>query len=378
MKTLDEFIESIKQVLFEQSSIEVALYHYLKKEDILDIDNFSGEIEIISMASFQDNFLTSEDLEKVQKKVNNLQYEKSINIYNWIGLALQEKLQDNNSTFFENKLRNKFKEHSFKYKYLISKVFENYTQELTKFLRIEIDSQNPFILILKHLFLEESININDTLKNFQKEENYDIIDLLLLEDLRDIQSISYNKIQKKLLDDILWVLGEIQSNHKNYNNNEDQYNSAVRSLLTAKGYKVQDQTQRGQSSTGKSTGELDIAIFTNNSIPLSIFEAFILESIDSASINKHLLKLSEDYDANGIKQNYAVIYAKSADFEALWIRYKDFVTTINFEYKIINNYFQDITKQYPNYAGLRIGKTKHQNRGVETIIYHIFLDINFN
>lgn len=378
MKTLDELIDSIKKSLFQQDSIEVILYDYLKTNSFVSVDSFGGEVESISFASFQDNFVNSEDLEKVQKKANNQQYEKSINIFNWIGLALQEKLQNSGSTFFENKLKNKFKEQSFRYKYLITKIFEDYTEELRKLLKSEIDNQSPFILILKHIHLEESINVNNTLKRFQEEDNYDIIDLLLIEDLRDIKAISYDSTQRKLFNDILWVLGEVQSNHKNYNNSEDQYNSTVRSLLTAKDYKVQDQTQRGQSSTGKSTGELDIAIFTDTNMQLSIFEAFKLNGFESEVIKKHLLKLSKNYDPSGIKQNYAVVYARSIDFEVLWRKYKDFVPTINeFEYKVINDEFKDITKQYPNYAGLRIGITQHQNRAVETVIYHIFLDMNF-
>lgn len=377
MKTLNELIDNIKESLFEQDDVQSVLYYYLKNEKFTDLETFNGEVECISVNSFQGNLIDSKDLEKIQKKTNNIQYEKSINIFNWIGLALQELLLDIDSNFFKNKLNDKFKEHSFRYKYLIARVFEDYIEDLKKFLKAVVDNNDSFISILKHIYLEEPINVNTVLRNFQKEDSYDIIDLLLLEDLKDIKSIAYDRTQKLLFDDILWILSEVQSNHKNYNNSEDQYNSAIRSLLCAKGYTVQDQTQRGQSSTGKSAGELDIEIFTSNNIPLSIFEAFNLSSIESSNTTNHLIKLSKNYDPNGIKQNYAVIYSKVKDFNDLWDKYKNLVPTIDFEYKIVKNKFNDITMQYPNYAGLRIGETKHQNRGIDTVIYHIFLDMNF-
>ncbi|MCC6725243.1 MAG: hypothetical protein IT258_12090 [Saprospiraceae bacterium] len=377
MKTLNELIDDIKESLFEQDDVQSILYYYLKNKNFNDLASFDGEVECISVNSFQGNLVDSKDLEKIQKKISNVQYEKSINIFNWIGLALQELLLGIGSDFFKKKLNGKFKEHSFRYKYLIARAFEDYIEELKKFLKAVVDNNDSFVSILKHIYLEESINVNTVLRNFQKEASYDIIDLLLLEDLKDIKSIAYDRTQKSLLSDILWILSEVQSNHKNHNKSEDQYNSAIRSLLSAKGYIVQDQTQRGQSSTGKSTGELDIEIFTSDNIPLSIFEAFNLSSIESSKTTNHLLKLSKNYDPNGIKQNYAVIYSKAKDFNALWNTYKDFVITINFEYEIVKKEFKDITLQYPNYAGLRIGETKHQNRGIKTTIYHFFLDMNF-
>lgn len=379
MMTLDNFIHTLKDKFKEQPfSIENICYAFIRKEKInVDVQLFNGEIEKISINSFNNQYVNIEDLEKIQKRISNSQYEKSINIFNWIGLYLQEQLQDNENLFFQNKLKEKFDVHSLRYKYLIQKVFEDYEDDLKTAIKLEIHDKQEFTFLLRYIFLEEEIDINKILKKFQNNNDLDFIDLLLLEDLRDIKLTSYNKEQKKLFDNILWIITEIQNNHKNFNNSEDQYNATIRSLLTAKYYQAHDQTQLGESSTKKSTGELDIAIFTKENLPLSIFEAFNLKSIDSSSITKHLLKLSKNYDPNGIKYNYAVIYGQNANFAELWERYKDFVPSIDFEHKIQDNIFEDITNNYPNYAGIRIGQTQHLNRNMITYIYHFFLDMNF-
>jgi hypothetical protein len=226
--------------------------------------------------------------------------------------------------------------------------------------------------------LEQPINVAKIISSFSvAKDELDIIDLLLLEELQNIQATRYNKVQQELLNDILWCASEIQSKHRVLNNNEDQYNSNFQSLLKAKGYKTEPQTQRGESSTQTSYGELDIAIFAENDMPLSIFEAYVISSIDKEYITKHLVKLSEHYDPNGLKNNYAVIYAKNNSFDELWNRYMDFVPTINFSHKILNGAFNNITSQFPAFAGIKLGLTRHDNNKSLINVYHIFMDMNF-
>lgn len=375
--TLDEFIEKLQSELLIHNSIEVLCYYYLtEKQYPFETNNFTGEVEKNALKGFVNQFVDKNDLNKIIRKLSNNQYEKAINIFQWIGLCLLDKLNETND--FTSFLKEKFNSSSYKYKYLISKVFEDeYEDNLKKYIIKEIDNNEPFVSLLKHIYLEEEINVNKVLQKIQKSNSNDIIDLLILEDLQNISKISYNRLQKKLWEDLLWVLTELQNNHKNFNNSEDQYNAAVRSLLTAKGYDIKDQTQRGTSSKGVNSGELDIMIFDKKSMPLSILESFNLNSIDTKSIIEHLTKLSEKYDSNGLRNNYAVIYAKNGKFDEFWKRYREFVPTIDFEHKLNSDIVEDITSQYPDYAGIRLGLTKHYNRGKLVNIFHVFMDMNF-
>ncbi|HNT74604.1 MAG TPA: hypothetical protein PKH77_06270 [Anaerolineae bacterium] len=376
---LDELIQILKSRLLEANSLEIFCYYFVNKEQDkikqTDESQFTGEVERIAVFSFSEEYADRIELEKVAKKLGNPIYKKYLSIYHFIGLSLQDRLS--NTRIFEEYLKECFNNQSVRYKYLITKVFNQFEDQIKKHLCAQVETQDSFTLVLKYLYLESNINKNSIISDFEKRSQcLDIIDLMLLEDLRDIQSTGYNKLQMQLFDDILWCATEIQSKYKVLNNNEDQFNSFFQSLLTAKGYKVQDQTQRGTSYSGAQYGELDIAIFTQNDIPLSIFEAFIISSIDKGYITKHLKKLSENYDPTGLRNNYAVIYSRNREFSCLWENYKKFVPTVNFEYKTLTNQFEDISSRFPQFAGIRIGLMKHQNRGMIVQVYHIFMDMN--
>lgn len=376
--TLDEIITNLNSKLLQNDSLEVLCYYFINKNQAqinqFDKTDFIGEVEQVVVKSFLDEFAETTVLQKILNRIENNSY-KGLNIYHYVGLFYQDKLND--TALFSQIIKNYFEKHSFKFKYLLAKVFPEFEEALKIKLQTEIETKDDFILVLKYLYLETDINKNKVLANFNNEfDNLDAIDLLLLEDLQNIKSIGYNKTQEKLLNDILWCASQIQSKHKVLNNSEDQYNSFFQTLLSVN-YIALDQTQRGESYTKNQYGELDIAIFDKDNFPLSIFEAFVIDSISSDYITTHLRKLSENYDSNGLKNNYAVIYAKHSDFDIFWQRYKNFVPKIDFEHKIISNQIDDITSRYPQLTGIRIGLTKHLNRSYSIQIYHIFMDMNF-
>lgn len=392
---LDELIQQLKSKILQGNSLQVFCYHFINEQQTeinqLDTSQFTGEVEKIAISSFSQKYEDNRnELKKIANKLtNNSIYKKHLNIYHFLGLSLQDDLNSinifenhleddlNNTIIFQNHLQEYFNNHSVRFKYLITKVFNKFEEPLKKYLLAQVEIKDNFTLVLQHLYLESAINKNQIINRFEKNlENLDIIDLILLEDLRDIQSIEYNRQQKQLFDDIRWCATEIQSKYKTLNNNEDQYNSLFQSLLTAKNYKTLDQPQRGKSSSGTQYGELDIAVFTKEDIQLSILEAFIIKSINKDYIKKHLKKLSENYDPNGLKNNYAIIYAKSKKFADFWEKYKNFVPTIDFEHEMLNKQVEDITSRYPQFTGIKIGLTKHQNRGSQVQIYHIFMDMN--
>lgn len=377
--THDLLIKYLKDKLFHVHSLETACYYYTKKNnqnfDTISFEDISGEVESIALESFKNNYASNESFERIEKCLKANLY-KGLNIYHYIGLYLQDKLY--NSTIFKIYIDSYFQNHSIKYQYLINKIFnEDFNDKFEKSLKYIIDSTNYISIALKYIYFEEYSDESNLISQFDKhKENLDIIDLLILEDLQEKNATTYDKHQEQLLKDIIWCATEIQSKHKVLNNNEDQYNSNFQSLLKAKGYKTEPQTQRGESYSTTLYGELDIAIFTNNDLPLSIFEAFKIDSIKSDYITMHLKKLSENYDANGLKNNYAVIYSEAKNFEDIWSRYKEFIPKIEFK-NPLNSMFSDITHRFATFASIRVGLTNHNNKGNNVQIYHIFMDMNF-
>lgn len=379
---LEEIISKLKDSFNEYSSLELACYYFIKKEkkEIIDLDfsTISGEVEEIAFNGFNqqyvDQFLLKETIEKIKKNLY-----KGLSVYHYLGIYAQDILSD--SKLFKFFLLQYFNIHSLKYKFIIAKSFKEFEDKLIHELRTYSFPPDHYYNLLCHFYFEKSINKVETLKSFiNNVDNLDIIDLVLLEDLLNIKSINYNKVQEQLFNDIFWCATEIQSKHKLLNNNEDQYNSNFQSLLKAKGYKTEPQTQRGISESGIQYGELDIAIFTKDNMPLSIFEAFNVISVTSESgkeyIEKHLKKLSENYDPNGHKKNYAIAYIKHKNFSEFWNEYSKFVITIPFENKLVSNEFHDITARFEPYAGIKIGLTKHLNKGSIVEIIHVFMNMN--
>lgn len=380
MTTLESFIIELKEKLLSVNLLESLCYYFVTEQQDriseFDFSEFTGEVEKVVANSFKNELCDIDLLKKIDRKLSKKLYR--LNLYEYIGLYHQDVLYDENP-IFKKHLQEYYSNHSFKYKFLIVKIFEDdFEDDLILDLKREVDTKDTTIQLLKHLYLEEDINLNKIIRKFQKnKDDLSVVDLLLLETLRDKKSINYDKLHNKLRDDIIKMALHIQSKHKTANNSEDQYNSLFESLLKFSNYRTQPQTQLGQSSTGKTMGELDIMIFTNYDIPLSIFEAFKLKSTESKTIRKHLKKLSESYDPNGIKINYAVIYSKADDFPDLWKKYKKFVITIDLEHKIINEQFHDVTTSYEQFAAFKLGYTEHLNRGSKVKVYHIFMDMNF-
>ena len=319
--TLAEIIDLSRERLLKGNSLSVLLYYYANdlfdKISQLDTAGFTGEFEAIAVQSFSGEHVDKNDLRYIAKKLKKSDYKKYIDIYSLIGLGIQDEL--NREDMFEHSISEWFEDHSINHKYIIAKILKgSYEKKLSKYLESQVDNNTPSTILLQYIYLEQDTNIPLVLNKIMKTPNdLDIIDLLILEDLQNIQSIWYSKLNIDLFNDILWCASEIQSKHKVLNNNEDQYNSNFQSLLKAKNYKTEPQTQRGESSTQNQYGELDIAIFTENNLPISIFEAFVISSIETDYITKHLIKLSEHYDPNGLKNNYAVMYAKNKNFDDL-------------------------------------------------------------
>ena len=70
----------------------------------------------------------------------------------------------------------------------------------------------------------------------------------------------------------------------------------IQAALTPK-----DQTEGGDSGTGKGLGELDIEILNEHRTPIAILEALNTESINTANWREHLNKLVDNYNTSGLR-----------------------------------------------------------------------------
>lgn len=151
---------------------------------------------------------------------------------------------------------------------------------------------------------------------------------------------------------------------------EDDRNTFVASLLEMSGYSMKDQTRRSRSETGKSAGEIDILIQDQDQIPISIIEALNLSSVDKSYIVKHIDKIFK-YDANGLADNYILVYANVKNFGAFFNRYRDFVKAHTFKYPLLS-ISED--KLLP-FTELRKFTIVHNRNGKEVNVHHIVINL---
>jgi hypothetical protein len=131
----------------------------------------------------------------------------------------------------------------------------------------------------------------------------------------------------KFEDDLGWVLERIgRTCRKAYS--EDDDNDHVRDLLDAKGYTLRDQTREGNSATGVSAGELDLAIFSCGGL-YTIIEAMKLATMKESYINEHYRKLTTNYNPLAVKRTYLITYYTGKNFQGWWGKYKEYITSLD-------------------------------------------------
>lgn len=159
---------------------------------------------------------------------------------------------------------------------------------------------------------------------------------------------------------------------------EDLITDDFTDYLRDKGYHVTDQTRSGIAL--KQAGELDIMIRNNNGVPISIIETFKLSScgIDNKTIIDHINRLLYQYDANGLKYNFILIYAEASNFNQLWENYVKYINTLS-ENENYNNKIPltgiSIEKNLTQRTDIKVGIATHLREGEEILIYHVMTNM---
>lgn len=177
---------------------------------------------------------------------------------------------------------------------------------------------------------------------------------------------------KSFIKDLYNVCVKLQSNAKYITTTEDERNDYVRDMLEQRNYDIADQTRKGLSATGKSSGEIDIFVKRGDE-PFTIIEALNLKSLDKSYLSTHLNKIYS-YDTIGNLFNVCLVYVTTKGFINYWEKYCNYAKKHNCPYPILN-YDDNIDNNYVT-SEIKIMTTTHNRSEQETILYHICVKIS--
>lgn len=197
-----------------------------------------------------------------------------------------------------------------------------------------------------------------------------------------------NGNQNVFLNDLIGCCRCLQSNityhartdtEKKHQDVENMRNRGVRDFLEIRGYEIKDQTQHGISERGKSAGEVDILVKKTIN---TIIEALNLKNISSVSnteyLNKHIKKLEDNYDPEGLKEKYLLVYAdiKNDNFDRFCENYHTHIDTYSFEFKktdIKEIPTEEITDTKETITNIKVYQTSHLRESVDVKLFHILV-----
>ena len=152
---------------------------------------------------------------------------------------------------------------------------------------------------------------------------------------------------------------------------ENNINDYIRDALLLMGYnEAKDQTRHGISLSGKDAGEVDILI-SKDGKENAIFEGLKLSYVDSAYIEKHILKAIVNYNALGTA-TFIVAYISTNDFESFWNRYVNYLTRYNCPLQVKRTLKKEAS---PN-AAVRISSMVLSRDGFDFPVYFMALRLN--
>ncbi|MFD2611297.1 RNA-binding domain-containing protein [Paenibacillus gansuensis] len=190
----------------------------------------------------------------------------------------------------------------------------------------------------------------------------------------DIYFKSTQKVESKpdlFIRDLYLACIKLQARKLYVNATEDERNDYIADLLETNGYRLKDQTRRGSSAAGKSSGEVDIYI-EKDSMPFTIIEALNLDSLNTNYLNAHLDKIYS-YDTAGNLFNVCLSYVKVKDFGSFWDKYCTHVKNHAYPVMLISS-DTNADKEY-SYSDIRFMTTTHNRSGKTTWLYHICVRI---
>lgn len=140
-----------------------------------------------------------------------------------------------------------------------------------------------------------------------------------------------------VLQDLIWIGGRVCTNATyNKSSNEDNINDYFRDMLCSKGYnEAKDQTRHGISTSGKRAGEVDL-LLTKDGKEIAIFEGLKLSSVCEKTINEHIDKAINNYNALGTA-TFIVAYVTAINYGDFWSKYYNHISKYHYNMTIKRN-----------------------------------------
>ncbi|GAB4015286.1 hypothetical protein GCM10028808_40200 [Spirosoma migulaei] len=152
-------------------------------------------------------------------------------------------------------------------------------------------------------------------------------------------------------------------------------NEKARTKFTAEfihNFIAKDESGYGFSETLKTMGEIDILIETNAGNAVAVCEGFNLKNnLSKNVVISHINKLF-NYDTNGLKANFIIVYAETLDLTSFWNKYSSFVQTIATPYKLLE--VKHLSDSWPGLpADIKLCKFTYSRNDFEIVVYHFFV-----
>jgi len=175
----------------------------------------------------------------------------------------------------------------------------------------------------------------------------------------------------RFIDKLVYSCVMLQGNKKYWGNClEDDRNTFIASLLEAAGYRVKDQTRWSISHGRKTAGEIDILVKDVSGLPFTIIEALNLVSLATDYLELHLNKIF-NYDANGLRYNFILVYFEGKKFDTFWQSYYQHISNHSYPFALIK------AEQLPlHMTDLKFARTVHLRNQAEVDLYHLVIDLN--
>jgi len=182
--------------------------------------------------------------------------------------------------------------------------------------------------------------------------------------------VTLPKVKHDLVKTLVIAASQLQGLAASIHTDENSRTGFIALLLTIQGFFVKDQTRWGWSATGKSPGRLDILVETPAGQPEAVIEALRLDNCDRTKISAHICKIF-DYDVNGLKHNFIVVYAEAEDFGELWKKYLAYLPEIDYPHPLRPN--PEVLET--GRTDIRLARARHERHGKETLLYHLFVNM---
>ncbi len=183
------------------------------------------------------------------------------------------------------------------------------------------------------------------------------------------------KGEETFFDALLLAASGLQGIGLKVHGNENGRTDLIAQLLTMRYYIVHKQTRWGRSEKGKDLGELDLKIDTPDGRTGTIVEAFNLSGLHLTVISRHLKKIFH-YDANGLPENFILVYADvdESKFDDLWQNYFNYIGQK--EKKKVNYPFPmqgPVKEVETGMADIKCARTTHSRHNKKTDLVHLFV-----